>query len=557
MDPKRPGSRIAAAILSAFICGHLACSLAPKPAALPTRAETGGALPRKVAVLPFDNRSANPEAAVILRRMFYNFFSSLNFIDVEPAAVDVSLEAEGLLEKIPADDPRIWPRLGQLLGVDAVVVGEVLSYGQVYALLYANQQAGLKARLVECRTGRTLWELEHAVTLHDGDLPLSLPGLAAAVVKTAISFQQANLLHAAAELCMQMTATIPNPPSTFEAPPRIQTLVHNGAAGLLLPGDTLRVVMLGDRHRQASLSLPPLLEGIPMDEREPGVYVASYRIRPADRLAEGRLTGTLRSADGAGRQWVDTLGPIRIGNPTRLPAAIKTDTVLRAAQSPFLAADALVVARGATLTVEPGVVIWFARLGMVVRGRLDVRGTAENPVTFSGLAPAGWKGIFIEAGGDAGTLRHCRVSGAEYGLRSARSRVRVENCRFQENGWGLVMEDGQIDIDRSLIRASAKAGISARGSRLAVTGSVVTENRRGGFVLENSQAFIAGNNILNNGEWGVKVIDGRSEVQAGHNWWGAEDPAPLETVKGPVAIHPVLKQPAALCSGSARTWLEK
>jgi hypothetical protein len=286
-----------------------------------------------------------------------------------------------------------------------------------------------------------------------------------------------------------------------------------------------------------------------MEEKEPGVYAAAYRVRPGDRLTDGRLSATLRpAASGArpARTWVDTLGPIRIGEPTALPAAITRDTRLSAAGSPYFSGEVLVVAPGATLTVEPGVVVWFSRTGLIVRGRLDVQGSAEKPVEFCGPAAAGWKGVFIESPGVESTLRHCRITGAQWGLRAARSRVRVENCRFQDNGWGVVMEEGRLDIDRSLVRSSAKSGVSARGSRLTVTGSLVTENRRGGFLLEGSQAFVAGNNIVNNGAWGLKVTGDRPEVLAAHNWWGSENPDPHEATLGSAAIAPVLKAPAAL-----------
>ena len=35
-------------------------------------------LPSRVAILPFVNKTSTPEAGVLVRRMFYNFFSSLN-----------------------------------------------------------------------------------------------------------------------------------------------------------------------------------------------------------------------------------------------------------------------------------------------------------------------------------------------------------------------------------------------------------------------------------------------------------------------------------------------
>ena len=167
--------------------------------------------------------------------MFFNFFSALNYADMAPAVVDADLEASRIVKTTAAGGSLPLERLGQLLGVDAVVVGEALPLGQTYALVYANQQAGLRARMLRCSTGQVIWEMEHTVTMHEGDLPLSLPSLAAAIVKTAFNFQQSNTMRAASELCMQMTASIRNPPAETEIPPQIQTLVHNGAAGLLAP----------------------------------------------------------------------------------------------------------------------------------------------------------------------------------------------------------------------------------------------------------------------------------------------------------------------------------
>lgn len=536
-----PGSRIAFGWLLLALVAFCACTRVTKPAVnAPLSAMD---LPRKVAVLPFENRTANPDAATVLRRMFFNFFSSLNYADVEPAAVDATLEAGRMAEDPAAVGSLPLERLGQLLGVDAVVVGEALALGQTYALVYANQQAGLRTRMLRCSTGQVIWEMEHTVTLHKGDLPLSLPGLAAAIVKTAFNYQQSNTMQAASELCMQMVESIPNPPAGAEIPPPIQTLVHNGAAGLLAPGDELRVVMIGGKKQKASLSLPPLLHEAPMEEKEPGVYVASYRIQPQDRLAEGQLTGYLRSPSGSSRQWVDTLGPIRVGRPMVLPSSISADTVLAADRSPYLVEEALVVMPGVTLTIDPGVVVWFRSLGLVVRGTLQACGTAEQPVVFSSLKAKGWKGIFIDGSEGENFLRHCRISGAEFGIRSARARLVIEDCRLQENTWGVVGEEGQIDINGSLVRASAKTGIAARNSRLAVKGSVVTENAAGGFLLEGSPSIIEGNNIVNNGGWGIKTVGAPTEVLAANNWWGKVAPDLLEMVRGTVQTHPLLPAP--------------
>ena len=349
-------------------------------------------LPHKVAILPFVNATSNPEAATVVRKMFYNFFSSLNYRDLETVLIDSELKRKKLYKKIIAGQNVSPQYLGQFLGTEAVITGEVLSLGKIYALVYSDNQAGLRARMVSCNTGQIIWELEHTIHLREGDVPFSLTGLAAALVKTAVSHQKATHMKAASELCMQMVATIPNPVELVESPPRIQAVVHNGAGRMLRPGDVLKVVMIGDRGQTAGWSIPPLIDKIPMQEKEPGVYAGTYRIQSGDRLPDGRLVGYLRSKAGLESHWVDIIGPVTIGTPTVLPAVISQNIELVAERSPYFVEDALLVLQDATLIVKPGSVIWFRRLGLIVKGELQVLGTPEKPVGLVHLA-FNWHGL--------------------------------------------------------------------------------------------------------------------------------------------------------------------
>ncbi len=509
----------------------------PEPAVL----EKEG-LPHKVAIVPFVNKTSNPEAGSVVRKMFYNFFSSLNYLDLEPFVIDDNLKRNGLYQSILSGDAVSATRLGQLLGVDAVIFGEVLNLGKTYALVYTDNAAGLKAKMVRSDSEQVIWELEHTIHIQDGDLPLSLTGLAATIVKTAISHQKASHLQAAAELCMQMVATIPNPEAVTEPPPRIIALVHNARGKLLRPGDLLKVAMIGEKNQTASWSIPPLVENLLLKEKEPGVYIGAYRIRPKDSLPHGRVIGYLRSDTGAGSQWVDTLGPIKIGEPTLLPAKISKNTVLNAARSPYLVEGALVVLPGARLTVQPGTVIWFRKLGLIVKGELQIKGTQAEPVRFASIGSENWKGIFFDKSQAVNQMQYCQISNAEFGIRASASTVNLKNCIFQDNVWGIVLEEGKTEIKNSLIRTSGKIGIAARKARLLVKDSVITENGFGGFLLENSKAQIEQNNILNNGNWAIKVVASANGVKAANNWWGVDDPELTEII-GQLTIQPILKKP--------------
>jgi hypothetical protein len=499
-------------------------------------------LPHKVAILPFVNATTNPEAATIVRKMFYNFFSSLNYRDLEAALIDSELKRKALYKKVIAGENVSPQRLGQFLGTDAVIYGEVLSLGKIYALVYSDNQASLRARMVNCTTGKIIWELEHTIHLREGDVPLSLTGLATALVKTAVSYKAATHMKAASELCMQMVATIPNPVEITEPPPKIRALLHNGSGKMLRPGDFLKVVMIGDQNQAASLSISPLVDRFAMKEKEPGVYIGAYRVKPGDRLSHGRLVGYLKSKTGLESQWADILGPISIGTPTLLPAVISQDTELKAGKSPYLAEDALLVLPGVKFIVGPGTVIWFRSLGLIVQGELQILGTPENPVRLAGMGPSPWKGILLDHSQAGNRLQHCKISDAEFAFRASKSTVSIQDSLFQDNVWGIILEEGQAKIENCLVRTSKKTGISARKSTLSVTGSTITENEQGGFLLEESQARIQENNITNNGAWHIKVVDNLSDVKAAKNWWGEINPADVK-ILGPVEIKPVLKKP--------------
>jgi hypothetical protein len=432
--------------------------------------------------------------------------------------IDDNLKRSELYDPILSGEAVSAARLGQLLGVDAIIYGEILTLGKTYALIYSDNAAGLKAKMVRCDNEQVIWELEHNIRIQEGSVPLSLTGLAATIVKTAISHQKASHLQAAAELCMQMVATIPNPEAVTEPPPRIIALVHNAGGKLLRPGDLMKVAMIGEENQTASWSIPPLVENLPLKEKEPGVYIGAYRIRSKDRLPHGRVIGYLRSNTGSGSQWVDTLGPVKIGEPTLLPSKISKNTVLNAARSPYLVEGALVVLPGARLTVE------------------------AEPVSFASLGSDNWKGIFFDKSKAANHMQYCQISNAEFGIRASASTVNLKNCIFQDNVWGIVIEEGKTEIHNTLVRTSDKIGIAARKSHLLVKDSVITENGSGGFILEKSKARIEQNNILNNGNWAVKVVNSANGVKAANNWWGVDDPEQTEII-GKMTIQPILEKP--------------
>lgn len=531
--------RGAAILLGCFLFS--ACST-PQPDAEPGYDSTTP-LPGKVAVLPFANDTSDPEAASVVRKVFYNFMSSLNYHDVELYTVDEVLAQRGLDTSPPADADE-WPlqTICQSLGVDGVITGRVTAFGKLYALVYTDTQVGLDVSFHHCRTGEVLWQREETAHERDGSVPLSLTGLATSVISTYISHLRTNSVQVAAKLCVDLVDAMPNPVTPAPPPPAINLMVHSGAGRLLEPGDTLRVVLVGDPGGTGAWDVSDAIRDLPLEERQRGIYTGEYVVRPGDRELRTQLTGRLSSRAGAQSRWIDVLAPVTLGAPTPLPSVIDQDTVLTEAQGPYLAPELTVIAPGATLTVEPGVSIWFGELGIVVKGAVSAEGEPDRPVRFAGAGDRAWKGIFFDRSLDESRLVHAEIRGARFGVNVRDARVRIGHGLIEGNEWGVVAEGGELSLHDTVIRASQKAGLSARGSIVDAQRCVVSENDAGGAQFAGSEVRLEDNAFYGNGKWDLKNRDPDAPLPAAGNWWGTTDPLAAR-IEGPVEFAPMLDAP--------------
>ena len=134
--------------------------------------------PLKVAILPFSDRgSANYIVDKIplthrskqerenwawtdanrTRRALMGFLAEREFVEANIFQIDAVLESHGIdsedkLEHVPA------AVLGQWLGVDAVIYGEVTHYEAYYALLVSGWQVGADVKMVSTHDGDLLFE---------------------------------------------------------------------------------------------------------------------------------------------------------------------------------------------------------------------------------------------------------------------------------------------------------------------------------------------------------------------------------------------------------------
>ncbi|HQL00430.1 MAG TPA: DUF799 family lipoprotein [Smithellaceae bacterium] len=274
--------------------------------------EMKASMPRTVAVLPFVNLSEKKEAVDVLRRGFYNHFSSLPFADMELYRVDELLARAGLSD--PDLASRTPPqKLGEILGVDAIVTGEISNFDKFFAVLYSQVAVGADVKMVSTKSGRLLWSGSHTVRKHEGGFSTHPVGIAAVVLVTALNMRDIQLLRANDDLFRDMVKTIPTPAlADVSRPPGIALLTHDTLGLPKKAGDEIKVVIQGTPKMRAWFDIGEAKKHIDMQEVEPGVYLGVYKVLPGDNVENALLTGYLRDDAGNTGHWVDALRGITL-----------------------------------------------------------------------------------------------------------------------------------------------------------------------------------------------------------------------------------------------------
>lgn len=150
----------------------------------------------------------------------------------------------------------------------------------------------------------------------------------------------------------------------------------------------------------------------------------------------------------------------------RRAMVVDTDTRL-AAGLPYQIFDSLVVAPGATLTLEAGVKLHFHDSSVLkVRGTLVTEGTPEAPVEMMGdrtdnvvgsipfdLMASQWQGVYFYPTSTANSLSHTVIRNTEWGVVAdslapggPAPGLRMVNCRLR-NSAGLALQAWHTDIE--------------------------------------------------------------------------------------------------------------
>jgi hypothetical protein len=187
--------------------------------------------PQTVAVLPFHslvgngrvegsrflfnlfNRKEGEQPRLLeesMRRAFFGQFAQLEFDHVKMSQVDRALKKEELdsWERMRAASPQ---RLGELLGADALIFGQVTHFDYYYAFLYTQLAVGLSLEMVDAKSGGILWKVHDARRDHTVRIVYDPIALAVGLFQAGFSLRAINMMRAMDEICRELVGTIPPP----------------------------------------------------------------------------------------------------------------------------------------------------------------------------------------------------------------------------------------------------------------------------------------------------------------------------------------------------------
>lgn len=185
--------------------------------------------PKTVAILPFHSligegriegsrslfvlltgRKANSSNSIAkkMRRSFFGQFAQLEFDLVKLSRMDQLLQENGLdsWEKIRSYPPQ---RLGQLLGADALVFGQVTQFDYYYGLLYSQLAVGLSLEMIASQTGEVLWQVQDARRDHTVRIVFDPIGLVVGLFQAGFALRPINMMRAMDEISRELVGTIP------------------------------------------------------------------------------------------------------------------------------------------------------------------------------------------------------------------------------------------------------------------------------------------------------------------------------------------------------------
>lgn len=168
--------------------------------------------PKTVAILPFRNETSKRRLGVLVRKSFYNHFSSKNYRDIELSKID------GILEGISEASSLSWEnlspsQLGEIFRADFLIYGKIKGFDKIFLGIYSQIALNLEVKMVECRRGQVVWSKAPDYKSHDGGVPTTLIGIIPAAIRSGYHLRDEEVYELIERTNREMVAEIPNPPN--------------------------------------------------------------------------------------------------------------------------------------------------------------------------------------------------------------------------------------------------------------------------------------------------------------------------------------------------------
>ncbi len=122
--------------------------------------------------------------------------------------------------------------------------------------------------------------------------------------------QQVRMVN---ELCYKLNEKIPVPEGITAIPqPIIKEVLTNVREGPFGMARVIKVGMEGDKGLIATFDIGNFKKGIPMKEKEPGIYMGEYHILPGDNTKDMPILVSLKRPGGQETEWIDPVGVVTI-----------------------------------------------------------------------------------------------------------------------------------------------------------------------------------------------------------------------------------------------------